>query len=143
MLKVISNRRTKNVPDEYISPKNGKTYWERNGKFQKEHDEICKQLEERCNGLNLWLKLDREEISDKMLLVNGVNGLYYAKYNDGDDAEGAIDNNRVHGFKTVDKFKDFCKQFPAHAVIRYLEYSSTANLEKAMDEVVRIYVDLI
>lgn len=141
MLKVV---RSKNIPvNEYIPQKKSGTYWERTGKFQKDYEEISTKILERCQGLNLWLKLDRDEIPETMLLMNALKVIYCAKYVDGLNGAETILKYRVHGFRTVESFKEFCKTMTAYNTIRYLEHSSTGNLEKAMDEAIKIYQDLV
>ncbi len=80
----------------------------------------------------------REDDNEHWALFNGMLGCYYGFYNDGDDATGAIDNNRVHGFRTVKSFKELAERLDAKAVECYLKYGSEKDLEKAMDEAICI-----
>jgi len=75
-------------------------------------------------------------------IFNGFLGIYYGYFNDGDDAAGAIDNNRVHGpmGKSLGAFRDFVVDHMAAKdcdwILKYLDRGGEENLENAMDQVV-------
>lgn len=113
-------------------------YWEGTGAHQLKYEE----LQESLNAFSAVPEGD-----DQMRLFNGMVGCYYAFYNDGDNALGAIENNRVHGFRTVRDFAQFCSEQGAVRAERYVRQStipwSSAEhdailLETAMDEVVKM-----
>lgn len=70
-----------------------------------------------------------------------MNGIYYGRHNDGDDAAGAIDNNRVHGFSEAKEFAFVCKSIGAQKCFLYVDRGGgDADLEEAMDECVQLTV---
>jgi len=106
-------------------------YWNGRGRHQEKSDALLKQLEELPQPIN-WL-------SDEMAywaLLNGVCGLYHGFHNDGDDAKGAIDNNRVHGFHTLAEFRGLVVRLGAESVVVYLD--SGLRIERAMDQAIQM-----
>jgi hypothetical protein len=115
------------------------SYWNGNGKHQKK----VKILEDKLATILYsdpsfdWKK------NDEWALFNGMTGIYYAKHNDGDSAEGAIDNNRVHGYRNVKDFERLAKEYGANQLVWYMSFKTSSSmldnvLEKAMDEVVEL-----
>jgi hypothetical protein len=141
------------VREDYLRKK--QRYWANTGKYQ----EISKQLFQKVEdlGKNGEINWEDDEIAH-LTLFNGISGCYYSYYNDGDDAFGSIDNNRVHGFRSLESFSEFCKDQGATLAQRYVNSSKRSQkhpysrndeesddyivyvdedlLEKAMDEVI-------
>ena len=112
------------------------SYWEGRGKYEDE-DAIVQEKVTKLVGNNYRFDWHNPKIA-KLKLFNGMKGMYYGYYNDGDDAEGAIDNNRVHGFQTLSSFQKLARSLGALAVLAYLTYGGEKNLETAMDEAILI-----
>ncbi len=112
------------------------SYWEGRGKYEDE-DAIVQDKVTKLVGNNFSFNWRDPKIAH-LALFNGMKGMYYGYYNDGDDAEGAIDNNRVHGFQTLSSFQELARSLGALAVLAYLTYGGEKNLETAMDEAILI-----
>jgi len=112
------------------------TYWEGRGKYEDE-DVVVQEKVTKLVGNNYNFDWRNPKIAH-LTLFNGMKGMYYGYYNDGDDAEGAIDNNRVHGFQTLSSFQKLARSLGALAVLAYLTYGGEKNLETAMDEAILI-----
>ncbi len=112
---------------------NTNTYWNHRGKYESAHA-LLVALETKLGVVG------REQFvlpqNADLALFNGMMGIYYGNYNDGDSVARAIDNNRVHGFSTVEAFKELALSMRAPAeLIRYINgvAHSEADLEAAMD----------
>lgn len=60
-------------------------------------------------------------------LLNGMAGIYYGYFNDGDDPSGAIENNRVHGFRDLGSFIYLAKRVGAPAEV--IDLLNSNNIE--------------
>jgi hypothetical protein len=111
-------------------------YWQETGRFEKEQKFLSEKLGnlvgDARGGKFDWTS----EKNAIWALFNGMLGLYYGFYNDGDKAAGAIDNNRVHGYRSVGAYEALAQSMGATAVVKYLHYGSEENLERAMDEAI-------
>lgn len=111
------------------------SYWNGKGKYEEKYTTLQQHLEGLVGG-NFNFNWRNPKIA-YFALLNGVAGMYYGN-NDGDNARGAVDNNRVHGYQNVSDFRELAKSLGANAVVKYLDHGSKANLEKAMDEAILI-----
>lgn len=119
------------------------SYWKNTGLHQKELDDLRDMLEKQVASVEKYDWSAKE--NRPWALLNASLGLWYGWYNDGNLAEGAVDNNRTHGFSTVDKLKRLAEKTEAHQLLNYLEVKSyytesmvKARLEKMMDEAISI-----
>lgn len=120
------------------------TYWADQGRHKKKKAELTQKLEtivsQADDGKFNW----RTQQIAHMALFNGVLGMYYGYYNDGDNAGGAVANNRVHGYQgdavdnNLQAFDALAKSLGATDVQLYIKYATEANLERAMDEAILI-----
>jgi len=138
--------RTKQTKRDSPTKKKGETkgtneqkgYWQGKGKFQEKQDALCEKL----GALQPDMSVFPWEEHPQWAIFNGMMGIYYGYFNDGDDAAGAIDNNRVHGpmGKSLGAFRDFVVDEMAVKdcdwILKYLDRGGEENLEKAMDQVV-------
>lgn len=131
--------RTKQTARRTITPRANKfdlhkqSYWNGNGTHQ--------QLSDRCFDEMQRRNTNFERITTdngNWALFNGMAGIYYAKFNDGDGLRGAIDNNRVHGFSSLEEFQEHACDVDAPASVQsYLRTGGRdAALEHAMDDVI-------
>ena len=71
-------------------------------------------------------------------LFNGMLGIYYAHFNDGDDPEGAVENNRVHGFNSLREFRRLARKIKVpEEVLGILDedgYRDDESYDLAMDK---------
>lgn len=111
------------------------SYWNSNGKHQADCDALLAEMSAQ--------KMDREKFrlseNQDWAIFNGMVGMYYGWYNDGDGPAGAIDNNRVHGFTSLEDFRDLCAEMRLpHSVLLFLDSRTTypQELESAMDAVI-------
>jgi hypothetical protein len=116
--------------------KSDHSYWKGTGRYEKEQKILLEELATLVGGRHDfdW----RADAVAHWALLNGMAGLYYGYYNDGDKAAGAIDNGRVHGYQSVQDFQELAYSLGAKHVVSYLKYSSANPLEKAMDEAIMI-----
>jgi hypothetical protein len=136
-----------NVRDNHVLMPSKGRYWNQTGKYQEESDALMKRMEEWYAKTTATAPINwHDEANSYWTLLNGMSGIYYGYYNDGDDAAGAIDNNRVHGFQDADRFAEFCLEQGAVEAAKYVRNTgrvlSTVNmdealLERAMDEVIK------
>jgi len=116
------------------------TYWNEKGTYQNLRKACFKKMEEE--GVSGWDEFSKPE-NAYWALLNGMSGIYYGKFNDGDGVEGAIDNNRVHGFSTLKDFLDLARRYDApKSVINYIDSGycygdGDTQLEKAMDDIIQ------
>lgn len=111
------------------------TYSDEKGAHQQQSDALFTLMESK--GLNAKKFHDPENY--KFAIFNGMAGIYYEHFNSGSDAAGAVDNNRVHGFRTLEEFHNFCELYAAPDAVRRVtegRYVSEATLEAAMDAAV-------
>ena len=111
------------------------TYWNDNGKYQTLRNELC----EIMDGMDLDGRSFRLATNTYWALFNGMLGIYYGKFNDGDNVAGAIDNNRAQGFESVDAFLRLCRDVGAPKNIEtYIQTGGRGekNLEKVMDSTI-------
>lgn len=113
------------------------SYWQDKGLHQ-EKDTILRDEFERVVGDDGFQFDWHNKDVKHWALVNGMWGLYYGFYNDGDNAKGAIDNGRTQGYHSVKAFEALANDLGAKAVVSYLHYSTNGTLEKAMDEAILI-----
>lgn len=101
------------------------TYWAGNGK----NEDLYKACVDAMKAEHI------DTGNEHWALLNGMAGIYYAKYNDGDGLRAAIANNRVHGFESLEAFQALCIRVGAPECVRsYLVYGGRgAVLERAMD----------
>lgn len=127
-------------------------YWRSQGKYEKENEVMSQWLhfvlenfkreylianpcKKEWDAFDLFWKNNRKNVWG---LLNGMKGLYYGKFNDGDNARMAIANNRVHGHSSVESFLKLAHKYDAQRVIDYLNISNESRLEQAMDETIMI-----
>ena len=133
----MASSRFSDASDQLSSKKTQQgSYWNETGRHQDKDAVLGEKLRELVGDRYdfPWTKRSNAHWA----LFNGMRGLYYGHYNDGDNAEGAIDNNRVHGYSSVKEFEALASDLKAEAVKAYLRYGSERNLEKAMDEAILI-----
>jgi len=119
------------------------TYWSGKGKHQKLNDLLIETMGKLiatvvATGVCSWDAFLYPEHT-VWAIFNGFAGIYYGHYNDGDKPSGVIDNNRVHGFGTLDAFRSFCEWNHApKSALWYLRFDGgfDAELERAMDDVI-------
>lgn len=116
------------------------SYWQGNGKHQEKYLKLTEKLEQLAHPLD-WTAPENEHWA----LLNGMTGIHYGYYNDGDTPEASIENNRVHGpmGKSLEAFYDFCADLlgKKSPILKYLKENEINGplLEEAMDEAV-LYV---
>lgn len=111
------------------------SYWENTGKYQALQDACVKEMERQKP--DFFLKhLDRE--TAVWAVFNGMMGIYYAHFNNNDNVVGAIENNRVHGFSSLESFRQLLyRVYAPQSLIRYINHFGFLNddsLETAMDD---------
>lgn len=136
----VMKQYTKNCKDSVL-PNVKRSYTTSNGLYELKlkdlQQRMTAQLSEDTKKPFDWTDSGNEHWA----LFNGMSGLYYGYYNDGDNPECAIDNNRVHGFHKLESFIEFVDDhFDAPNVQKYLQYNGGGEdiLEKAMDEAIQI-----
>jgi hypothetical protein len=108
------------------------SYWNGNGKHSALRKACFDEMERR--GVGGWEKFERHE-NRHWALLNGMAGIYYGRYNDGDNVSGAIENNRVHGYESVKDFAELAKSLGAPKIVhQYITRArGLSNLENAMN----------
>lgn len=113
------------------------TYWKENGKHQADCDVLLAKMAEAG--------MDRTKLvlpgNEEWAVLNGMAGIYYGYFNDGDGISGAIDNNRVHGFNSLSDFLDVCEA--VHAPVTLTQFLTSPHntprtYEDAMDAAIVI-----
>ena len=94
------------------------------------------------------MELDWEmDVESEVWLYNAITGCYYGYFNDGDAPAGAIENNRCHGFNSLDDLKTFAGRLDVPQVMAFLStvdcYDAESPwvslaLERAMDEAIAV-----
>jgi hypothetical protein len=112
-------------------------YWNNTGKHQDLSDQLSLKVSDLYKGDGKPIKWHSSK-NAHLTLLNGMSGCYTGFHNDGDTSFGAIDNNRVHGFSTVESFYRFCKDQGATQSAQYVlaNEENKSLLERAMDEVI-------
>lgn len=108
------------------------TYWNEDGKHQADWNALSAEMQK--------LEMDRTKFAlpenAEWAVLNGMAGIYYGYFNDGDNVRAAINNNRVHGFTSLDDFLDVCRA--VHAPVSLTQfltarYNTPRTYEEAMD----------
>ena len=126
-----------------------KTYWEGSGRFKRRYKRLEKEMNQAHT--NFYKKKEYQDLLDKWgfdktnrfwdvhshwALLNGMMGIYYAYYNDGDDVDGAIENNRVHGSSSRSEFLSAIPNDTPMVIYNYISSGGPygdARLERVMD----------
>jgi hypothetical protein len=141
MASKITTVRVKQV-DEQL-PNKDNLYWNEKGK----HQEKCKILLEKLDKLvssSIGPFKWTIPVNSHWAVFNGMVGCYYGYYNDGDNASGAIDNNRVHGYSNAQDFAQCCRYLDASTCVLYVLDKRTGDdvdvklLERAMDQAILV-----
>jgi len=78
-----------------------------------------------------------------MKFLNAMVGIYYARYNDGDDIQDAIENNRAHGIYNIRNLMILAVHINAPAeVLRFIASANRTDedYERAIEETI-LFVD--
>jgi hypothetical protein len=119
------------------SKQESKTYWNDNHPNQKLKDWTCDKLTEATTkqepNEEWWHK------NKKWALLNGIIGLWYGKFNNGDNIKSSFQNNMVHGYQRLSDFKQMATEIGAPTeVLNFLSKESTkkSQYEEALDKTV-------
>lgn len=109
------------------------TYWDGKGKYEVLKDKCFAQMSKE--GVSGWDEFSKPE-NEEWAFLNGMCGVYYGYFNDGDNLEGAIDNSRFHGYNSLEKVIELAKDVGAPPKIKkYLNYDFQFRNEKLLEEV--------
>lgn len=122
--------------EDLVIPSKG-SYWDKNGSHEHKLetlDVIIRKLVDNQDNFD-W----SDEANDHWALFVGMKGIYYAHYNDGDNIRGAIENNRVYGYRSFEAFERLARSLDAHNVLLYMKMEGDKErLERAMNEAILI-----
>ena len=91
------------------------TYHKRTGRHQQLCDLFLSNMKNEVNAHARWDW--RAPDKKHWTLLNAAAGLYYGFYNDGDNAESAVQNRRANGFDHVHDLKVFSKKMGANHLV--------------------------
>jgi hypothetical protein len=112
-----------------------------NGKYQDLHNFMSRTLTEVGTNDDLWYTRPQNKV---LKFYNAIMGIYYGHFNDGDDIDGAIENNRAHGIRNMDQLKMLAREINAPKKVRDFinrdRFNTEEQYESAMDETI-LFVD--
>jgi len=85
------------------------------GRYQQECDKILSNMKNEVKSNNKWDW--RAPDKKHWALLNAAAGLYHGFYNDGDNAESAVNHRRAHGFDHIHDLKVFAKRMGANHLV--------------------------
>jgi hypothetical protein len=99
------------------------SYWRGEGLYQATLD--------RLNRLKEKAFKEADEIPEKWWLLDAATGLYYGLHNDGDNASGAAENNRIwKTFKTLGAMKQALPAKELPKTFKYLNDKRSSEVEQ-------------
>lgn len=120
------------------------TYWNGNGKFEALRTKCFEEMKSRGEMDFEFSHFHQRHKNPEWGLLNGMAGIYYGYFNDGDNVKGAIENNRVHGYECVEDFLRTARRVGApQIVINYIQNGGRGkkNLENAMDATIQFVAE--